>query len=47
MNKSPTNKTLMNKPELTSQQINDFQQKLDELRHAIEAKMGKEDIDHI
>jgi len=47
MNKSPTNKTLTNKPELTSQQINDFQQELDELRHSIEEKMGKEDIDHI
>lgn len=47
MNKSQANKTLINKPELTSQQVNDFQQELDALRHSIEAKMGKEDIDHI
>jgi len=37
----------MKKPELTSQQINDFQKELDELRHSIEAKIGKEDTDYI
>jgi len=37
----------MNKPNLTSQQINDFQKELDDLRHSIEAKMGKDDINHI
>jgi linoleoyl-CoA desaturase len=47
MTTSAINKAAANKPELTSQQINDFQQELDALRHSIEAKMGKEDIDHI
>lgn len=35
------------KPDLTPQQINGFQKELDELRQSIEAKIGKEDIDHI
>jgi len=35
------------KPDLSTQQINDFQKELDALRQSIEAKMGKEDIDHI
>ncbi len=35
------------RPDLTSQQINGFQQELDELRKSIEAKIGKDDIDHI
>ena len=39
--------TVNGKPDLTSQQINGFQQELDELRKSIEAKIGKDDIDHI
>ena len=35
------------KPDLSSEQINGFQQELDELRKSIEAKIGKDDIDHI
>jgi len=41
------NTNTMKKPDLTSQQINNFQKELDELRHSIEAKMGKEDADYI
>jgi len=43
------NDTNMNnsKPDLSSEQINGFQQELDELRKSIEAKIGKDDIDHI
>ena len=43
------NGTNMNnsKPDLSSEQINGFQQELDELRKSIEAKIGKDDIDHI
>ena len=47
MNKTTTHKLLNTKPKLSSQQVNDFQQELDNLRHSIEAKIGKEDIDHI
>jgi len=35
------------KPDLSTEQINDFQKELDALRKSIEAKIGKEDIDHI
>lgn len=35
------------KPELTPQQLNDFQQELDQLRQSIEAKIGQEDIDYL
>ncbi|WP_068516104.1 MULTISPECIES: acyl-CoA desaturase [unclassified Oleiphilus] len=34
------------KPDLSPQQINDFQKELDELRYSIESKLGKEDIDY-
>lgn len=47
MTTTDTSSTTTKKPELSSQQINDFQKELDALRHSIEAKMGKEDIDHI
>lgn len=35
------------KPDLSPQQINDFQRELDELRHSIESKLGKEDVDYL
>lgn len=40
-------KNLNQKPNLTSQQINDFQKELDALRKSIEAKIGKDDVAHI
>ena len=41
------NNTADDRPDLTPQQINGFQQELDELRKSIEAKIGQDDIDHI
>jgi linoleoyl-CoA desaturase len=35
------------KPNLSPEEINNFQQELDNLRHSIEAKIGQEDIDYI
>lgn len=35
------------KPDLTPQQLNDFQSELDQLRQSIEAKVGQEDFDYI